>query len=61
MTSQTFHHFVKSEQTHWVKNPVISGSSPKKSVPEFGINLSEKNLPKLDEFNFEKTIEDLLK
>ena len=33
----------------------------KKSVPEFGINLSEKNLPKLDEFNFEKTIEDLLK
>ena len=33
----------------------------KKSVPEFGINLSEKNLPRLDEFNFEKTIEDLLK
>ena len=33
----------------------------KKSIPEFGINISEKNLPKLDEFNFEKTIEDLLK
>ena len=33
----------------------------KKSVPEFGINLSEMNLPKLDEFIFEKTIENFLK
>ena len=33
----------------------------KKSDPEFGINLSEMNLPKLDEFIFEKTIENFLK
>ena len=33
----------------------------KKSVPEFGINLSEMNLPKLDDFIFEKTIENFLK
>ena len=33
----------------------------KKSVPEFGINLSEKNLPKLNEFLLEKTIENILK
>jgi len=33
----------------------------KKSVPEFGINLSEMNVPKLDEFIFEKTIENFLK
>ena len=33
----------------------------KKSIPEFGINLSEMNLPKLDEFIFEKTIENFLK
>ena len=33
----------------------------KKSIPEFGINLSEINLPKLDEFIFEKTIENYLK
>ena len=36
-------------------------SKLKKSVPEFGINLSEMNLPKLDEFIFEKTIENFLK
>ena len=33
----------------------------KKTVPEYGVNLSEKNLPKLDEFIFEKTAEKLLK
>ena len=33
----------------------------KKTVPEYGVNLSEKNLPKLDEFIFEKTVENLLK
>ena len=33
----------------------------KKSVPEFGINLSEINLPELDEFLLEKTIENILK
>ena len=33
----------------------------KKSTPEFGINLSEINLPKLDEFILGKTIEKILK
>ena len=33
----------------------------KKSVPEFGINLSEINLPELDEFLLERTIENILK
>ena len=33
----------------------------KKSAPEFGINLSEINLPKLDEFILGKTIEKILK
>ena len=33
----------------------------KKSVPEYGINLSKKNLSRLVEFEFEKTIENYLK
>ena len=33
----------------------------KKSVPEFVINLSEKNLAKLNEFLLEKSIENILK
>ena len=40
----------------WVfKNSYLEG------VPEFGINLSEINLPELDELLLEKTIENILK
>ena len=33
----------------------------KKSPPEYGLNLSQKNLPKLDQFKFERVIEEFLK